>query len=141
MKVRRWMIVEVHLDAAAIEALHGWHGSAVHNVHYRKRENGGRMRASAAAPSSRFLAATTGFAYRTAMATGRPLFDTSAVSSLSRRDPATRPRAAKSLRPHYDSDRERSGIISVERAALSRLIRPNERLNIAVLPDRTICLD
>jgi ribonuclease VapC len=43
--------------------------------------------------------------------------------------------------PHYDSDRERSGVISVERAALSRLIEPNERLNVSVLPDGTICLE
>jgi ribonuclease VapC len=43
--------------------------------------------------------------------------------------------------PHYDSDRERSGIISVERAALSRLIQPNERLSVSRLPDGTICLE
>jgi ribonuclease VapC len=43
--------------------------------------------------------------------------------------------------PHYDSDRERSGVISVERAALSRLIEPNERLIVSVLRDGTICLE
>jgi ribonuclease VapC len=43
--------------------------------------------------------------------------------------------------PHYDSDRERSGIISVKHAALSRLVAPNERLNVSLLPDGTICLD
>jgi hypothetical protein len=43
--------------------------------------------------------------------------------------------------PHYDSDRERSGVISVERVALSRLIEPNERLNVSALPDGTICLE
>jgi ribonuclease VapC len=42
--------------------------------------------------------------------------------------------------PHYDSDRERSGIISVQHAALSRLIEPNERLSVSLLPDGTICL-
>lgn len=42
--------------------------------------------------------------------------------------------------PHYDSDRERSGIISVDPAALSRLIQPNERLNVSVLSNGTICL-
>ncbi len=43
--------------------------------------------------------------------------------------------------PHYDSDRERSGVISVDRAALALLIQPNERLNVSVLPDGTVCLD
>jgi ribonuclease VapC len=43
--------------------------------------------------------------------------------------------------PHYDSDRERSGVFSVDRAALSRLIRPNERLNVTVAPDGTVYLE
>lgn len=43
--------------------------------------------------------------------------------------------------PHYDSDRERSGVISVDRAALSLLIQPNERLNVSVSPDGAVCLD
>ena len=43
--------------------------------------------------------------------------------------------------PHYDSDRERSGVFSVDRAALSRLVRPNERLNVSVSPDGTVYLE
>lgn len=43
--------------------------------------------------------------------------------------------------PHYDSDRERSGVISVDRAALSRLVQPNERLNVSVSPGGTILLE
>lgn len=43
--------------------------------------------------------------------------------------------------PHYDADRERSGVISVDRAALSRLIQPNKRLNVALLPNGTVSLD
>ncbi len=43
--------------------------------------------------------------------------------------------------PHYDSDRERSGVISVDRAALSRLVQPSERLNVSVSPDGTIYLE
>ena len=42
--------------------------------------------------------------------------------------------------PHYDSDRERSGVTSVEPTALSRLIEPNERLSVSRLPDGTINL-
>lgn len=43
--------------------------------------------------------------------------------------------------PHYDSDRERSGVISVDRDALARLVQPNTRLTVSVLPDGTVCLD
>jgi ribonuclease VapC len=43
--------------------------------------------------------------------------------------------------PHYDADRERSGVISVDRAALSLLVQPNKRLNVSVLPDGTVCLN
>lgn len=43
--------------------------------------------------------------------------------------------------PHYDSDRERSGVISVDRDALARLVPPNTRLRVSVLPDGTVCLD
>jgi len=43
--------------------------------------------------------------------------------------------------PHYDADRERSGVLSVDRAALSRLVEPNERLDVSVLPDGTIHLE
>jgi hypothetical protein len=42
--------------------------------------------------------------------------------------------------PHFDADRERSGVISVERAALSRLVTPNEVLEISVFPDGTVDL-
>lgn len=43
--------------------------------------------------------------------------------------------------PHYDSDRERSGVISVDRAALSRLVQPNERLNVSLAPDGVVNLE
>ena len=42
--------------------------------------------------------------------------------------------------PHFDADRERSGVISVERAALSRLVTPNEVLEVSVFPDGTVDL-